>query len=147
VDHHYGQRQPCPERYKFVTGSNNDDFVGTVKHIHVDCYVLESGPTWHALILDETGTVDGSYVGLDNTDDAERVMCDPESFEPVSVSIDGPTQIPPSAAEGCGYTAYSSGGAELNHYEWKWDGNVVGEDYSEWVPWGGSVDRWSFTNG
>ena len=119
------------DAYEAVTGATEDDFVGIVKEINIECYVFESGPVWHALPDDEATYA--VYVMLDNTDDVDREMCDPESFEPVTVSISGPTEIPPSASEGCGYDAFADGGAGLNTYEWKWDGNVVGTE-STWVP-------------
>jgi len=121
----------------YETGSalNHDDFVGVVREIDTDCYVKSSGPTWHQLI-DENGNNDGSWVELDTTNDVDREMCDPGSFDPVNVSMSGPTQIPTWAAEGCGYTATATGGAGLNSYEWRWDGTLVGTN-SNWVPSGG----------
>jgi hypothetical protein len=124
-----------PELYQWLTNQDEDDFVGIAKEINIDCFVQESGGVWHSLI-DKDGDSDGSYVWLDHTDDLDRVMCDPEEFDPVSVSINGPTQIPPSAAEECGYWATTTGGAGLETFEWEWDGNLVSED-DVWAPAGG----------
>lgn len=126
----------------YATAINEDDFVGIVKEISTDCYIEESGPVWHALV-DQNGNNTGDYIKLDNTNDVDRDMCDPGSFDPVSASISGPTEIPTTAAEGCGYTAITSGGAGDNSYEWRWDGTDLGwPDQSTWAPQGGLSEGW-----
>lgn len=47
---------------------------------------------------------------------------------PVQVTIQGPTQVPPSAAEGCAWGANVSGGTWPYSYQWEWDGQVVSTD-------------------
>jgi hypothetical protein len=58
------------------------------------------------------------------------------SPDPLSVSIDGPTEVPPSASEGCAWGPNVSGGIGYPSYEWKWDSSVVSTD-EYYVPSGG----------
>jgi hypothetical protein len=44
------------------------------------------------------------------------------------VEIQGPDQIPPTAAEECAWNAYVTGANGSVTYEWRWDGQAVGSN-------------------
>lgn len=126
------------QAYLFATAADEDDYIGLPKEIPTSCFTTETGPVWFSL-ENNNGSYTG-YIRIDNTDDIDRELCDPEDFDPVEVYyIDGPTQIPPSAAEGCGYSAFYAGGAGYYEFEWRWDDEPVGNDFT-WVPSGGLAE-------
>lgn len=77
------------------------------------------------------------YFGYGLVDACEALdLCQPPA-DTISVSIVGPSEIPPTGAEECAWSASVSNAAGSVTYQWKWNSQVVGtQDY--YVPNGPS---------
>jgi hypothetical protein len=125
------------ETYEYATAVTSDDLIGIVKRLNYGCYMKATGPIAYGL-LNENGQTTNSWIAVDNTDEAERVLCQGSPPSPIEVEIVGPSQIPPTGAEECAWSAsITNGGGGTLTYLWEWNSQPVGfEDY--YVPNGPS---------